>query len=320
MKRSLMGVAAVLVAWGMLTPRASADWVEYNLPGTSAVILIPAKETKVLPGKVMVLSHDLGTMYVRLEDVVKTYKAPTVSTQFERKFNQAVAKKSAAALLEVAKWAIQRGLVRQFHATVDKALEVEPSNAEAKKIVELRKRLDQGCVESSKQEAEMRKLIRDTNMKFKLSKHFRLMYDTPDKPEEGRRKSRADERLDLLERVYEAFVFKFYSQGVDVEIPTEHLKVVLFNDFKSYVAFGKRVDDSIVHTAGFYEHTMNTAFFFDQGSHPSFEALKRLDGALQKAKKEAESRRSPELATIVNLAKSIHLLVAIARESQDVEV
>src|SRR5262249_56091140 len=117
----------------------------------------------------------------------------------------------------------------------------------------------------------------------------------PDKPEEGRKKSRADERLELLERVYEAFVFKFYSQGVDLEIPTEHLKVVLFNDFKSYVAFGKRVDDSIVHTAGFYEHTMNTAFFFDQGSHPSFEALKRLVGGLPTAQKKSQSPPSPHL-------------------------
>src|SRR5436305_4141019 len=164
MKRALM-CGLVLVAATLAGAPVRADWVEYRLPGTPLVVLIPVKEPpQTVAGGVTILKHDFGTLYVDSKDVIQKYKAPTVSVQFDKKLNQALAKKNAAALLEVAKWAVQRGLVRDFHATVNKALEFDPNNAEAKRIVELRKRLDQGCVESSKQEAEMRKLIRDPNM------------------------------------------------------------------------------------------------------------------------------------------------------------
>ncbi len=313
MRRALVGV---IVAFAALPARA--DWVEFNVPGTSMIMLIPARETKVHSGGIVTISHDLGSLHVKLDNVVKIHKAPTVSAQYDLKLRQA--KKDPALTMEVAKWALQRGLVKKFHDTVDKVLELDPNNAEAKRLIELRKRLNEGCKESTEQAAEMQRLIKNSNMKFKLSKHFRLMHDTPDKPEEGRKRSRADERLELLERVYEAFVYKFYSQGVDLEIPKEHLKVVLFNDFKNYVAFGKRVGDDIRFTAGFYEHTMNTAFFFDQGSHESFAGLMKLDAALQALVKQAQRERSPDLGNLTNLARSIRLLITIERESQDIEV
>jgi hypothetical protein len=163
----------------------------------------------------------------------------------------------------------------------------------------------------------MRKLVPFPNMKFKLSRHFRLYHDTPDKPEEGKKKTRSDERIELLERVYEAFFFKFYSQGVDLEIPKDHLKVVLFNDHKSYLAFATRLGPQMASTAGFYEHTTNTAVFFDQGSHAEFDSLKKLDQVLQDLAKNASG---PNKGDLVNSAKSIRLLVYLMRESEDVSV
>ena len=73
-------------------------------------MLIPAREVKPIAGKIYVVSHEFGTIYARFEDVGKIYKAPTVSAQFDKKLSQANAKKNAASLLDVARWAIQRGL------------------------------------------------------------------------------------------------------------------------------------------------------------------------------------------------------------------
>src|SRR5207247_10006015 len=47
---------------------------------------------------------------------------------------------------------------------------------------------------------------------------------------------------------------------------------------------------------------------------------KRLDQRMQDLKKQAEQRRASNLGDIVNLAKSIRLLVTIEQQSQDVEV
>jgi Protein of unknown function (DUF1570) len=314
MKRVLIGLIVVLAALP-----ARADWVEYaipNLPGL--VMLIPAREVKAQSGGVYTITTDAGLiLHVRIHDVLKVYKSPSVSAKFDVELRKALATKRADEVLNTAKWALQRGLIKEFHHTVDKVLEMEPTNAEAKRLVELRQRIDKGCVESSKQEGEMRKLVRNPNMKFKLSKHFLLLHDTPDTPDERTRKTRAEVRLELLERVYEAFLFKFYSQGVELEIPKEHLKVVLFNNRESYLAFATRLGPQMASTAGFYEHTTNTSVFYDQGSHKEFDALKKLDLTLQDLAKRATG---PDKGDLVNTAKAIRLLLYVMRESQDVEV
>jgi hypothetical protein len=312
MKRVLIGLIVLLMALP-----ARADWVEYAIPNLRAIMLIPAKEVKPLPGRIYAITTDAGIINVKMEDVVKVYKVPSVSAKFDMELRKSLGTKNADEVLKTAKWALQRGLVKDFHRTVDKTLELNPSHAEGKRLVELRKRLDQGCVESSKQEGEMRKLVRNTNMKFKLSKHFRLLHDTPDTPDERTKRTRAQERIDLLEKVYEAFIFKFYSQGVDLEIPKEHLKVVLFNSHEAYLAFATRLGPEMASTAGFYEHTTNTAVFFDQGSHKEFDALKKIDQILQTAAKKATG---PDKGDLVNTAKAIRLLLYLMRESQDVEV
>ena len=118
-------------------------------------------------------------------------------------------------------------------------------------------------------------------------------------------------RIELLERVYECFMYKFFAQGIDnLEVPKEPLKVVLFKDFTEYTAFGKRVGDDIRFTAGFYEHTMNTAFFFDQGTHDSFKQIVKLDKELAEEKKEAIRRKSPLAGTLARPGTTVLLAPA----------
>jgi hypothetical protein len=104
---------------------------------------------------------------------------------------------------------------------------------------------------------------------------------------------------------------------VDLEIPKDHLKVVLFNDHQAYLAFATRLGPQMASTAGFYEHTTNTAVFYDQGSHKEFDSLKRVEQFFQGAAKTATGRDKGDL---VNTAKALKLLLFLMRESQDVEV
>ena len=76
---------------------------------------------------------------------------------------------------------------------------------------------------SQRQEAELRKFVGLPEMKVKLSKHFLLLHDTPDTLTRGKL-TRADERLQLLETVYECFLLRFYAYGVELEIPKERLQ------------------------------------------------------------------------------------------------
>ena len=82
---------------------------------------------------------------------------------------------------------------------------------------------------SHEQETEVRKFARSARrMKFARSKHFLLLHDTSPTPEGKSKTTRAQRRLELLETVYESFLLKFCLAGVELDLPKEHLKVVLF--------------------------------------------------------------------------------------------
>jgi len=311
---------AALLWMGAVAQESRADWAIYRPLG----LLIQASETRVLPGGTVLIRTAAGPMYVPL-DSVEVIKKPTVSDRFDLLERQSIGSRNPDKMMEAANFALKSGMLKPFHRCVDKALEFAPGHAEAKRLVELRARLDQEVPENPKQREDLRKLIRKSGMKFKRSKHFLLMYDTDDKPEvdedtKRERPPRADARLALLERVYEAFYYKFYGNNVALEIPKEPLKVVLFKEHRDYDAFAKQLGDDMASTAGFYEHTTNTSVFFDQGSHEQFKKLLALDRQIQAEKKQAIAAREKNIERIVNLAKAIRLLVYIERESQDIEV
>lgn len=316
MKRAvlfLLCLLSVSSAW--------ADWVVFRIPGSrrGSSFLLPARSTKVLPGGIVAVQHEVGNLYLKLSDC-EIKRRPSVSEQYEKLERQALSKKDAAEMMNVARWALQRGMLKQFNLAVDQSLKFDANHADAKRVVALRDKLSQPIKDVSKPREEMQQLVRTTGMKFKSSNHYLLMYNTSEKPDEGRRKARHDERIDLLEKVYETFMYKFYAQGVDLEIPKQPLKVVLFNNVNEYNALSGKFGGDLYLTAGFYEHTTNTAFFYDQGTHESFKELLDLDKDLQNVKKDALRSKASNRGDIVRLADSIHLLVFLERESQDVEV
>jgi hypothetical protein len=179
--------------------------------------------------------------------------------------------------------------------------------------------MDQPIGDSSKQIAEMKAMVGRDDMKVKQSKHFVLMHDTPDTFTRGRL-TRADERIQLLETVYECFLLRFYAYGVKLEIPTERLKVILFNEYKQYRLFADKIGPELASASGFWEHERNTSVFFDHGTNDTFKALKQVSDELQQRKKEAVRDRDLGAASLVRLADTIKMLIEIEREDSDISV
>jgi hypothetical protein len=147
------------------------------------------------------------------------------------------------------------------------------------------------------------------------------MHDTPDTPISDRNKNtRAQERIQLLETVYECFLLRFYAYGVQLEIPKERLKVVLFNDYNQYRQFALRLSPSLASASGFWSPGNNTSVFFDHGTNEEFRMLAELSKLMQQRKAEARRDRGPKAADTVRLADTLQLLVDIAREDSDIEV
>lgn len=296
---------------------ARADVVFYRLPTKSGGIVILEGSTTVNPGGTVTFNHSkFGKIHFDIESC-EIRKAASLTSQFGRQLGRAG--NDADKRMEAAQWALRHGLLPQFYDAVNKALAVNPQHTRALLVQRLRQNMDVNLGDSAQEEQEMRDLIGRSDMKFQRSKHFLLMHDTPDTKTKGKL-TRADERLQLLETVYESFLLRFYAYGVALEIPKERLKVVLFNEHKDYSLFAERLSPGLSSAGGFWSGGHNTAIFYDHGTTEQFKAMSELSKILQARKVDAVRERTANAANTVRLADTISMLVEIERENSDITV
>lgn len=277
-------------------------------------------KTTVNPGKTVTFRHPkFGTLYFALENV-RIHELPSTESLAAQRLGVAIRKNDADQVMEAARWCLHHGLLSKFYEAVAKVLEINPQHPEALHVAELKRRMDVPIESTSEQEAELRKFVSKADMKLKASKHFILLHDTPNEPAPNHTKPRADERLELLETVYESFLLRFYSQGVELEIPREPLKAVLFSDHRHFLDFAERLSPELGSAAGFWAKTENVSVFYDQGTHESYEPLKQLTEQLQQRKAAALENVTPYTKNIVRMADTFALLWEIVQESSDIEV
>ncbi len=305
---------SLAVVWG---GPARADLIEYILPGgdEDSTINLQGKLT-VHQGATVTLDTKFGKLHFGIKDV-KIHKVPTLVQQFGKQLTKA--KSDANAVMEAARWALRHGMLEEFYAGVDKALQIDPKSADAKRVVALRGQMKKDLGDSAKPEDEVKKFVNRPQMKIKTSNHFVLLYDTPDKAEKGR-KPQHEERLELLEKVYESFMLTFFSRGVPLEIPTEKLKVVLFNQHQDYLDFSTRLSPVLKSTAGFYMNAPNTSFFFIQGTNDMYRKTEKAFKEISELAKKMVKAKDPGAKHIVRVSKTLDLLLAMFKEGADVEV
>jgi len=143
------------------------------------------------------------------------------------------------------------------------------------------------------------------------------MTDTPTKPPKGDKKSRALQRLDLLEKVYESFLLLFHAQDVQLDIPKERMMVVLFDKYDDFHEFANAIGPGLGSAAGFWEHIRNVSYFYDWGTSPTFKVLEEVMKDLREQMKDAKKARNPE---IINYVKVLDLLMDVQQENSDITV
>ena len=317
MRCLFLGLCALLA----LSPSAvRADILLYPLPGTNLAFVLQGK-VRPNPGGTVTFNHPrFGNLYFSL-DKVRYYKAPSTLTIANGKQQKAVRDGDVEACLEAGRWALHHGLLPEFYQTASAAWKLDRNHPAVKRLATLKRKLDAPPPASAKQELEMREYVPvGEHMRFVRSRHFLLMHDTPPTKGGKSKKTRAEERLELLETVYESFLLKFCLEGFDLEVPKEHLKVVLFANKQDYLEFGELLKPDLSKAAGFYDKKSNTAVFFDQGTNEAYQVLDGLNRELQAAKQRAIKDRAPGARDLVRFADTLQLLTAVARENSDIEV
>ena len=315
----MIRTVAALLLCVCASSSACADFVLYTIPGTGAAIVLQGTTT-VHPGRTVSLRHPrFGNLHFGLEDV-RIHEVPTTQEICRRMLNRARGTRDADQVMEAARWALAHGQLDDFYKGCQEALKLDASHAEATRALRLAERLERPLEESSEEEQHLRQTVRNPDMKIQRSAHFILLHDTPAKPSPNHKLPRADERLELLEMVYEAFLQKFYSRGVELEIPTRPLMVVLFAEHDDYLRFAESIGPELRSTAGFWDSKTNVSFFFDQGSTDTYEALKEISRQLSHEADELVRLRVSGGKHIIRLARTLELLVEVGQENSDIEV
>lgn len=316
MRHFLLAVFSVLV----LSPAVvCGDILFYPIPGMKITFVLQG-QVSVLPGKIVTLRHPrFGKLHFGLENV-RWYKVPTTLSLATRKLQKAVRDEDVEACIDAGRWALHHGLLPQFYEAASAAWKIDAEHPTVKKLAAMKRKIDTPLPEKKEREREMLEYLPvGDRMKFLRSKHFLLLHDTP-AAKDPKTKSRARERMELLETVYESFLLKFCLEGFDIEVPEERLKVVLFSHKQEYLAFAASLKSDLSKASGFYTMKENIAIFFDQGTNEIFEALTVINGQLQAAKANAIKRRLPNAKNLVRFADTLQLLIRVSREELDIEV
>lgn len=317
MRCLFLGVFALLV---FSVSAARADILFYQLPGTSLAVMLQGEVTVHQGGNTTLRHSRFGNLHFPLKQI-RFKDVPTTGTIAVRMRQEAVRENDLEACLNAGRWALHHGLLPEFYEAAFAAWELDRNHPAVKRLADLKRKIDQRVPVASAQEAEMRKYVPlGSKMSFVRSKHFLLMHDTPTKREKISKKTRAEQRLELLETVLESFMLKFCLEGLELEIPKEHLKVVLFSQKEDYLGFGEMLKPDLSKASGFYDKMANTSVFFDQGTNEIYDLLDTLNRELQGVKDALIKSRSPAAGDIARLANTLQLLTEVSKENADIEV
>jgi hypothetical protein len=271
------------------------------------------------PGSTVTYFHPTikEPLYFNRADV-EVKKAATPQHEYGKRL--AAAGKDPDAVMKAAIWALKKGLLKEFYSAVDKALLLDAGHEAARRIQSLKTQMDQPLPDTRNAalEQELRGYVRLPEMRIATSRHFIMLHDLPTKAAPGKKKSRVQARLDLLEEVYESFLLLFHAQDIELDIPRERMKVVLFREHRDYEGFSTSLSPTLISAAGFWEPVRNVSVFYDHSTGKTFLALEKIQGELKKLSDEARrNRNNPDL---IRRVKLMDMLIDIDRENADITV
>lgn len=317
-KRRLTFLAFSLLFAAIAPGRCAADLLIYRIPGTPLAVTLQGR-SKVNPGGTVTYTHSRGKLYFRLQNV-QIIEARSTQEQFARRLRKAEIAGDVDSLIETGKWALHHGLLDEAKKTLSLAWKADPSDKRLRFLAAMMSYIKRPVAPSKEIEDRMRSFLGIEDMQVLRSPHFVLMHDLPDKKDEATGKTRPQMRIELLEKVYEAYFLKFAFDGKALRPPSEPMQVVLFAEHADYLVFTRRIDPSLKMAAGFYTPVENIAIYYDQGSTETYDAINSMLASLQSVAEVARRTRGPGAADTIRLANTLDLLLDIQRENEDIEV
>lgn len=302
----------------LLAAVAQGDYLGFTIPNTTIELVLPGRVT-VSPAGIVTYLHPTATkdVFFAVEDV-KVRKGPTTQLEYGRQSGRAG--KDADLAFKAAVWALKKGLLKEFHLGVKKTLELNPTHSAALAVTKLKTELDKPLADAPALEAELKKLGRHDNMKVAKSNHFLLLHDTPDKPAEGRKKNRSNQRLALLEQTYESFLMLFLAHDAPLEMPRERLKVVLYNNHQDYIEVVNALGPALSSPSGFWDPVRNVSVLYDHPLDEAYLTIEKMQKEWQQTAADAKKDPNLDIRTATRNLAVLNMLRDVCRDSSDLEV
>jgi hypothetical protein len=309
-------VATLLMSW---SGPCRGETIVYQYPNSPLFFVLQGKVTENKRDQtVSVVDAVVGSTIYFPSDTVQIYKVDTVQQEFSKKLGQAG--RDADKTFQVALWALKHGLIRDFHTAVGRVLEVDSRHAGATRVVELKKRLEKLPPDSPDAEAALKKIAGRGAFRIQKSSHFLLATDTPAKPSGDRKKTRAAERLDLMEKSYESFLYWFHAHDLKLEPPKDRLLSVLFNESGDYAEFTRGVSGlSSGGQTGLFDRQRNVSLFLDQAGDAPTRDLKQSASKRRDEAVAAKKKRDTNVTVTVRGADLLGALAEMAQDGADIE-
>lgn len=200
------------------------------------------------------------------------------------------AKGNESSLREVAVWCLEHGLLPEFHKAMDQLAAINASDPFAVESKRLKEDFGKALPDTSAAEAELLKDYGGSTGKVVKSTHFLLVHDG-EKPEKSDiKRKRPESRVEQLEQLLEMFIMKCAERGLPVRVPTAPLKVALVSKIPKKAQPGERtlpLDRNI-----FWSANQNVLFIDDRSKIASLDALKKLQGEVQKQSEKPKAKRN----------------------------
>ena len=273
----------------------------------------------VNPGGTVSYRHKRGTLHFSVRDI-QIVKTPSKLARYNVEAKKARSGDDVESMLDLASWCVGNGLLKQADDALSSAWKIDSKDKRVHVLGMLTK-YRRGTVPASPSiEKEMAEFLKIDGMKVARSRHYILMHDASDDIDPITRKTAAQQRLDLLEQVYDSYYLKFALAGYPLAIPREPMRVVLFDEQAKYLVFVARLSPELKNTAGFYSPKDNIAIFYRQKTDESLQGLQQLNESLIKLREEMRRTRAAGAGEIIRFAKTLELLIDIVGENQEIEV
>lgn len=183
-----------------------------------------------------------------------------------------------AGCLELARWCKEHDLDEEYGSLLEKAIAMDPDNAEAKSLLYEYNKFDR-TIPINEDAAQRLRIEFGPSFKIYHTPHYRICHDCDE--------MFLQRRAQLFEKAYERFYRYFEEKGFSLAVIPDHLEAVLFDTREEFVAYvqseqrrtapppGGYIPVGFAKSAGFYSSATNRVMFYNAINDEQYRAIRR---------------------------------------------